>query len=107
MIDYDPTAIQKKVRIARAKRALKSLRNSEQLDKSAENSPSRIIYEWLTISLELRDQAVATRKARPDIFEPQKPDSAPEAEEDDEEDGAESIKSQSLTQTSEAHPETN
>jgi hypothetical protein len=33
------------------------------------NGPASLIYEWLLVSMILRDDAVASRKARPEIFE--------------------------------------
>nr|KAJ3422327.1 EF-hand calcium-binding domain-containing protein 5 [Polyrhizophydium stewartii] len=86
MVQYDPTAIQKKIRFTRAKRVLKTVTIADQRnDKFGVGSPAQIMLDWLMVVLELRNQAVAARRARPDLFDKSTPDvSAPDEGDEDE-----------------------
>lgn len=73
--EYDPTGVQKKARIRRAKKILKgdlktltpALSWEDTKQKSSE--PAQLICEWLIVSMMLRQIAVDSRKARPDIYD--------------------------------------
>ncbi|KAJ3196481.1 EF-hand calcium-binding domain-containing protein 5 [Irineochytrium annulatum] len=57
MIEYDPTAIQKKIRFVRCNRV-----------KKRGSAPAMYMFDWLLISLDLRKAAVEARKRRPDVY---------------------------------------
>ncbi|EGF82528.1 hypothetical protein BATDEDRAFT_86689 [Batrachochytrium dendrobatidis JAM81] len=90
MIHYDPTAIQKKIRFTRVKRILKMVPFQDQgADKNYVGSPAQIIRDWLTVVVELRDQAVTARRARPDVFALASPESTIMEDADEEEEDVE------------------
>ncbi|RKO92796.1 hypothetical protein BDK51DRAFT_44140 [Blyttiomyces helicus] len=62
MIDYDPTAVQKKMRFKRVKRVLKSIPHGDV--KKRGSTPAEYMSDWLVISVDLRDAALAERKIR-------------------------------------------
>ncbi|KAJ3091931.1 EF-hand calcium-binding domain-containing protein 5 [Quaeritorhiza haematococci] len=104
MIEYDPTAVQKKIRIKRSKRALKNVTSNDV--KKRGSQPAQFMYDWLTVSLELYTDAVRSRKRRADLFaESQESLSEREGtademgEEEEEEDTATSNESEDPTTT--------
>ncbi|KAJ3056146.1 EF-hand calcium-binding domain-containing protein 5 [Rhizophlyctis rosea] len=72
MIDYDPTAIQKKIRFKRVKAVLKTIPHGDA--KKRGSIPAMYMYDWLCVSVALRDEAVVSRKARSDVFTPERED---------------------------------
>ncbi|KAI8915257.1 hypothetical protein DFJ77DRAFT_461843 [Powellomyces hirtus] len=83
MIDYDPTAIQKKLRFQRVKRVLKSIPHGDVRKRGS--IPAQSMSDWLVVSVDLRDQALKRRKSRADVFK----ESTAETEEVEEEEEAE------------------
>lgn len=78
MTAYDPTAVQKKIRFKRLVRVLKSnlaninafirLEIAHQDANARPASPTQSMYDWLCISLDLREASVESRKRRSDLF---------------------------------------
>ncbi|KAJ3333567.1 EF-hand calcium-binding domain-containing protein 5 [Blyttiomyces sp. JEL0837] len=66
MIAYDPTAIQKKIRFKRCSRVLKLIPHGDV--KNRGSLPAMHMYDWLIVSLDLRERALEARKRRPEIF---------------------------------------
>ncbi|KAJ3177710.1 EF-hand calcium-binding domain-containing protein 5 [Geranomyces variabilis] len=62
MIDYDPTAVQKKVRFARVKRVLKSIPHGDVRKRGS--IPAQTMSDWLVVSVDLREESLKRRKAR-------------------------------------------
>ncbi|KAJ3045424.1 EF-hand calcium-binding domain-containing protein 5 [Rhizophlyctis rosea] len=88
MIEYDPTALQKKIRFKRVKAVLKTIPHGDA--KKRGSIPAMYMYDWLCVSVALRDEAVAARKVRNDVFTPESEGAAEtglgeEAEEEEEE----------------------
>ena len=88
LIQYDPTSIQKKIRFKRCNKVLKRTKKNdiilhfiyisliqfyyivlpkEDIQKRA-STPIKHMHDWLTISLELRQQSVLARQRKPEIF---------------------------------------
>ncbi|KAJ3388842.1 EF-hand calcium-binding domain-containing protein 5 [Lobulomyces angularis] len=66
MIDYDPTAIQKKIRVKRCKKILKVLKRGDV--KKRGSTPAQYMHDWQVISMELRDKAVESRKKYAELY---------------------------------------
>ncbi|KAJ3023323.1 EF-hand calcium-binding domain-containing protein 5 [Thoreauomyces humboldtii] len=78
MIDYDPTAIQKKSRFQRVKRVLKTIPHGDV--KKRGSVPAQCMSDWLVVSVDLRDQSLKRRKLRAAMAELEEEDDADEAE---------------------------
>ncbi|KAI8589353.1 hypothetical protein BDZ88DRAFT_489077 [Geranomyces variabilis] len=109
MIDYDPTAVQKKVRFARVKRVLKSIPHGDVRKRGS--IPAQTMSDWLVVSVDLREESLKRRKARAKATATA--ESVEEEEEEDElvdevdEDVDEGGDSDSLVGTAEEHAKTN
>ncbi|KAJ3162811.1 EF-hand calcium-binding domain-containing protein 5 [Geranomyces michiganensis] len=84
MIDYDPTAVQKKVRFARVKRVLKSIPHGDVRKRGS--IPAQTMSDWLVVSVDLREESLKRRKARAKAVA-----TAESMEEDDEEELGEEV----------------
>ncbi|KAI9328768.1 hypothetical protein DFJ73DRAFT_964407 [Zopfochytrium polystomum] len=67
MIAYDPTAIQRKIRFKRCNRVLKLIPHGEVRKRGS--LPTMFMYEWLLVTLELRERAVEARQRRSEVFQ--------------------------------------
>lgn len=66
MISYDPTAIQKKIKFKRCSKVLKLIPHGDVRKRGS--LPATNMYEWLLVTLELRQRAVEARQRRSDVF---------------------------------------
>ncbi|KAI8821360.1 uncharacterized protein EV422DRAFT_496010 [Fimicolochytrium jonesii] len=87
MIEYDPTAVQKKIRFVRVKRVLKSIPKGDV--KKRGSIPAQSMSDWLVVSVDLRDQALRRRKSAGRLAADQPEEGAPEEEDEGEEEDEE------------------
>ncbi|KAI9202222.1 uncharacterized protein BJ171DRAFT_628618 [Polychytrium aggregatum] len=83
MVLYDPTAVQKKIRFKRVKKVLKTIPHGDV--KARGSKPAQHMFDWLVVSLTLRQKALDARKRRADLFAKQKAAAEAEGEEDEDE----------------------
>ncbi|EPZ33412.1 hypothetical protein O9G_003915 [Rozella allomycis CSF55] len=60
IVEYDPTAVQKKKRFVRVEKVLKTIPRGDIRKQGSK--PTKDLFDWLIVSLELRKAAVAARK---------------------------------------------
>ncbi|KAI9095120.1 hypothetical protein DFS34DRAFT_626735 [Phlyctochytrium arcticum] len=106
MLEYDPTAVQKKIRFKRVKRVLKTISRTALASKAS--VPAHTMWSWLTVSVSLRDEAVKRRKSRPVTAEAEEEEDAEgEEEEEGEVEGGDAVgEDEAVVADGEIPPET-